>query len=116
MKSVLFSRRVLFVVSVLVALVALGVGAAVSPHISSASTRSSSSRHTLTLIERNIQVAVIDLGPPGPSIGDLRVGHAQLYNEDGTQLVGRIDFFLSLTDTAATPLPVVLKANYTLSF
>jgi hypothetical protein len=116
MKRALLSRPVLFLLTVIAALLLLAVGGVVGAQVGSASTRASSSQHTLTLIERNIQVAVIDLGTPGPSMGDLRVGHAQLYNEQGTQLVGRIDFFLSLTDTGATPEPVVLKANYTLSF
>lgn len=116
MKRALLSRPVLLLVTMVAAVLILAVGFVVGAQVGSASTRASSSPHTLTLIERNIQVAVIDLGTPGPSMGDLRVGHAQLYNAQGTQLVGRIDFFLSLTDTAATPQPVVLKANYTLSF
>ncbi len=119
MKSVLFPRRVLFLLSVLVvivlvALVTMGGQFAIGTRASSASPTSSQGRQTLMLIEKHIQAAVVDLPPAGPSLGDLRVGHGLLYNQQGTQQIGRVDFFYSLTDLTATPSePILLKGTLT---
>ncbi len=119
MKSVLFPRRVLFLLSVLVvivlvALVTMGGQFAIGTRASSASPTSSQGRQTLMLIEKHIQAAVVDLPPAGPSLGDLRVGHGLLYNQQGTQQIGRVDFFYSLTDLAATSSePILLKGTLT---
>lgn len=119
MKSVQFPRRVLvlgsvLVVIVLIVLVTLGEAFATGTRASSASPSSSQGRHSLMLIEKNIQAAVIDLPPAGPSLGDLRVGHGLLYNQQGTQQIGRVDFFYSLTDLAATARePILLKGTLT---
>ena len=66
------------------------------------------------LVEKHIQAAVIDLAPAGPSLGDLRVGHGLLYNQQGTQQISRVDFFYSLTDLTARPSePILLKGTLT---
>ena len=45
-------------------------------------------------------------------LGDERVGHSQLYTEQGTQ-VGRIDFLYIITDLNAKPGMIALKTMRT---
>ena len=55
---------------------------------------------TLTLVTKNRQIEVVDLGPQGPSQGDMRVVNALLYNDNGTKKVGRFDSSGVMTDPA----------------
>jgi hypothetical protein len=119
MKRVLLPRRVLFLVSVIVAIVLLGAGVAMRSQGVSASARSTSSEHTFTVItfKKDIHFTAIDLPPAGLSPGDERVGWSVLDNKQGTQRVGRIDFFESVTDTAVNQTSTIaLKIMYTSSF
>jgi hypothetical protein len=58
---------------------------------------------TLTVLTKNREREVLDLGPQGPSQGDIRVTNATLYNESGKKKVGRVDLFSVLTDPADEP-------------
>jgi hypothetical protein len=109
-------RCILLLGGVIVALVVL----ATYMQVSLASAHQSSSEHTLKLIAKTNQnshlISVIERQPGKLSLGDLRIGHAPLYNEQGTQLVGRIDVSFSVTDVAAKPGTIALTATriYTL--
>ncbi len=46
---------------------------------------------------------MVDLGPPGPTHGDLRVHNAPLYNEHATTRIGRFDGVCTVTDPADEP-------------
>ncbi len=49
------------------------------------------------------QIEVVDLGPQGPSHGDMRVVNAPLYDENAKERIGRFDLFCVLTDPADEP-------------
>ena len=119
MKRGSLARRVLFLMSVIVAIVVLGAGVAMSSQGISVSAHSTSSAHTFTVItfKKDIHFTAIDLPPNGLSQGDERVGWAVLDNKQGTQRVGRIDFFECVTDTAVNQTSTIaLKIMYTYSF
>jgi hypothetical protein len=59
--------------------------------------------HTITAIVPSREVEVVDLGPAGPSHGDLRVLNGPLYNEDETEVIGRLDGVCTVTDPADDP-------------
>ncbi len=85
---------------VLAALVGVVVGLGVqgvSATLLSAPTR------TFTVVSKNREVQVVDLAPPGPTQGDLRVSNAPLYNEHETKVIGRADGVCTVTDPAADP-------------
>jgi hypothetical protein len=83
-------------IALLVVAVASGVGAA-------AASPDTPATQTLTVIVKNYEARVVDLAPPGPSHGDLRVFNGPLYNEDETEVIGRLDGFCVLTDPADDP-------------
>ena len=53
---------------------------------------------TLTVLAKTREIKVVDLGPQGPTHGDMRVVNAPLYNESGKEKVGRLDVFCAITD------------------
>jgi hypothetical protein len=55
---------------------------------------------TFTVVSKDREVQVVDLGPTGPTQGDLRVFTAPLYNEQETKVIGRVDGFCTVTDPA----------------
>ena len=55
---------------------------------------------TFTILTKNHDVRVVDLGPSGPSHGDMRVGNSTAYNASGKKKVGRTDYICVLTDPA----------------
>jgi hypothetical protein len=55
---------------------------------------------TLTVVTKNRQIEVVDLGAQGPTQGDMRVTNALLYNDNGREKVGRFDQFGVMTDPA----------------
>jgi hypothetical protein len=55
---------------------------------------------TLTVVGKNPENKVIDLGAQGPSQGDIRVTNAPLYDESGKERIGRFDLFCAITDPA----------------
>ena len=57
-------------------------------------------RSTLTVVGKNPENKVLDLGAQGPSQGDIRVTNAPLYNATGKERIGRFDLFCAITDPA----------------
>jgi hypothetical protein len=57
-------------------------------------------RSTLTVVGKNPENKVLDLGAQGPSQGDIRVLNAPLYDESGQERIGRFDLFCAITDPA----------------
>jgi len=80
-------------------LVAIGLGT----QARSATPPSLSGLQTLTVVTKTREAMVVDLGPPGPSQGDLRVVNAPLYDRTGTNAIGRLDLFCVVTDPADKP-------------
>jgi hypothetical protein len=58
---------------------------------------------TLTVVIQEREARVVDLGPAGPSQGDLRVINAPLYNEHATKAIGRTDHVCTVTEPADDP-------------
>ncbi len=59
--------------------------------------------NTLTVVAKTVEARVVELGPQGPTHGDVRVVNAPLYNESGKEKVGRIDLVAVMTDPADEP-------------
>ena len=57
-------------------------------------------RSTLTVVSKTPEIEGVDLGPQGPSQGDIRVTNAPLYNATGAKRIGRLDLFCVITDPA----------------
>ncbi len=55
---------------------------------------------TLTVVTKTPEIKDDDLGPHGPTLGDIRVTNAPLYNATGTKRIGRFDLFCAVTDPA----------------
>jgi hypothetical protein len=72
---------------------------------------------TLTVVSKNREVKVVDLGPQGTSHGDMRVINAPLYDASGKERIGRFDYFVVLTDPAdeSGEKAHVGQATYTLT-
>ena len=60
-------------------------------------------RSTLIVLTKTREIKVVDLEPPGPSHGDMRVANAPLYNESGKERIGRVDRLSVVTDPADEP-------------
>jgi hypothetical protein len=95
--------RVLLVGMVVVGM-ALGVigilGAVGSASPNNDDHRHDKGRSTLTVVGKNPENKVLDLGAQGPSQGDIRVLNAPLYDESGKERIGRFDLFCAITDPA----------------
>ena len=94
--------RVLLVVMVL-ALGIIGVLGAVgsaSPNNSDDDHRNDKGHSTLTVVGKNPENKVLDLGAQGPSQGDIRVTNAPLYDESGKERIGHFDLLCAITDPA----------------
>ncbi len=95
----LLSRRVSVLLGALVLVVlALGIiGAlrAVSASPETAANAKARSSTTLTVVTKTRGIKVVDLGPQGPSHGDLRVVSAPLYNEAESRESGASTRFVS---------------------
>jgi hypothetical protein len=97
-EEVLLGRRLLIVLTIVVLLVlAIDVVGAIS---SSPDDKNKKAHTTLTVVTRTPELKDIDLGPQGPTLGDIRITNAPLYNATGTKRIGRFDLFCSLTDPA----------------
>ena len=100
----LLSRKVVLFMVVM----ALGITGVLGA-VSSASPKgndehnASDGRSTLTVLTKTRQEKVVDLGPQGPSHGDMRVVNAPLYNQSAKKRIGRLDLFCVVTDPANEP-------------
>lgn len=92
---------VLFTMVVLLAVV-VGVVGGVSASPDTAASKKKVA-HSLTVVSKDREARVVDLGPRGPSQGDMRVVNAALYNASATRKIGRFDQFCVLTDPADEP-------------
>jgi hypothetical protein len=95
--------RVLLVGMVVVGMALGGIG--ILGAVGSASPNNDDHRHdkgrsTLTVVGKNPENKVLDLGAQGPSQGDIRVLNAPLYDESGKERIGRFDLFCAITDPA----------------
>jgi len=100
------STRLRVLLVALVMVLALGI-IGVLGAVGSASPNSNDDDHgddkdhsTLTVVGKNPENKVLDLGAPGPTQGDIRVMYAPLYDESGKQRIGRFDLFCAITDPA----------------
>ncbi len=83
------SRRVVVLVTMLVLLaLVIGVVGVVS---ASPDKDNNKKAHTLTVLTKTREARVVNLGPRGPSEGDMRVVNAPLYNASGAKKIGRLD-------------------------
>ena len=107
---VLFKSRVAVLLGALVMVVmALGITGVLGA-VGSASPKDNDDAHhnndkgrTLTILSKNTEARVVDLGLPGPTHGDIRAVNAPLYNATGKEKVGRLDLFCVTTDPADRP-------------
>jgi len=78
----------------------LGAVGSASPKGNTDDHRHDKNRSTLTVVSKNPENKVIDLGAQGPSQGDLLVTNASLYDESGKERIGRLDLYCVITDPA----------------
>jgi hypothetical protein len=78
----------------------LGAVGSASPNNNNDDHRHDKDRSTLTVVSKNAENKVIDLGAQGPSQGDLLVTNASLYDESGKERIGRLDLYCVITDPA----------------
>ena len=102
---VLSTRRAVLLVALVgvLALGIMGVLRAVSASPDNADKHNGSEGRTLTVLTKTREIKVLDLGPKGPTQGDLRAINAPLYDESGKEKVGRLDLFCVVTDPADEP-------------
>jgi len=79
----------------LVIVFAAGAGLAVATPEQRAAAR------TITVVIKNRDYRVVDLPPTGETVGDLRVGHADLWNRRETRRVGSFHILCALTERGA---------------
>jgi hypothetical protein len=105
--------RVLLVVLVLGIIGVLGAVGSASPNNND---DHRDDKSTLTVVGKTPENKVIDLGPQGPSQGDIRVTNAPLYDESGKERIGRFDLFCAITDPADESSEKVHMAQCTKTF
>ena len=100
----LSNTRVWILLASVVALgiVLVGAVAFASPENDAANHENGKGR-TLTVVIKDREAAVVDVGERGLSHGDARVVNAPLYEEGGKHKVGRIDVYCVTTDPADEP-------------
>jgi hypothetical protein len=117
---VVLNRRVtvllVALVVVVVALGVIGVLGAVGSASPDNNVHNDKGRSTLTVVTKTREATVVDLGPQGPSHGDMRVVNASVYNESGTKKIGRLDFFCVSTDPADEPAEKAHMAECTYTY
>jgi hypothetical protein len=102
-EMVLSTRARVLLLAMVVVGMALGV-IGVLGAVGSASSNNDDHRddkgRSLTVVGKTPENKVVDLGPQGPSQGDIRVMNARLYDESGKKRIGRFDLFCAITDPA----------------
>ena len=78
--------------------------------------RHDKNRSTLTVVSKNHENKVVDLGARGPSQGDLLLTNASLYDERGKERIGRFDLLCAITDPADEPSEKAHIAQCTKTF
>ncbi len=112
------SRRVpVLLLGALVVVVVLGmIGVLGAVPGNAANDRTVAKERTLTVLTKTREREVVDLGPQGPTQGDIRVTNATLYNESGKEKIGRLDLFWVLTDPADEPNEKAHMAEVTATY
>jgi hypothetical protein len=101
---VLRRRGSVLVMALVVALMALGImGVLRTVSASPNGDNHNDEGRTLTILTKNREARVVDLGPQGLSQGDMRVVNAPLYNKSEKERIGRFDAFCITTDPADEP-------------
>jgi predicted secreted Zn-dependent protease len=101
---VVLGRRVsVLLVALVLVVMALGIMGVLRAGSASPDTAAKERSSTLTVLTKTREARVVDLGPQGPTHGDMRVVNAPLYNESGKQRIGRLDLFCVVTDPADEP-------------
>jgi hypothetical protein len=115
----MLSRRVVpLLVALVVAVTVLGIigvlrAVSAMPN-NGADKPNGSEARTLTVLAKIRQEKVVDVGPQGPSQGDMRVVNTSLYNATGTNRIGRHDQFCVLTDPGEKTQMTECIRTYTL--
>jgi hypothetical protein len=120
LREVVLSRRLTVLLMALVVVMALGI-IGILRSVSASSTNNNADNHndkersTLTVLTKSREARVVDLGPKGPTHGDIRVQNAPLYNESGKEKIGRLDVFVVMTDPDDEPgeKAHMVEATYT---
>ena len=100
--SVLLLGALVLVVMALVGIMGVLRAVSASPDTATNAKEARSST-TITVVTKTGGIKVVDLGPRGPSQGDMRVFSVTLYDEGGKEKVGRLDAFCVVTDPADEP-------------
>jgi hypothetical protein len=109
-------------VALVVAVMALGIMGVLRAVSASLNNNANNPNHsearTLTVLtkDKTRQIKVVDLGPQGPSQGDIRVNNALLYNDNGSKKVGRFDSSGVMTDPADEASEKVHMVERTLTY
>jgi hypothetical protein len=111
-------------VAVLVAMVVAALGIGLMGAVGSASPKDNDDDGynngdeggNLTVLAKTREIKVVDLGPQGPTHGDMRVVNAPLYNESGKERIGRLDLFCVTTDPADEPSKKAHMAQCTVTY
>jgi hypothetical protein len=112
---VVLRRRLSVLLMALMVVVALGIGLLGAVSASSADDDEHSDKgRTLTVLAKIREGKVVDVGPPGPSQGDMRVVNSSLYDATGKEKVGRHDQFCVLTDPGEKAQMTECMRTYTL--
>jgi len=114
---VVLGRRVsVLLVALVLVVMALGIMGVLRAVSASPDTAAKERSSTLTVLTKTREARVVDLGPQGPTHGDMRVVNAPLYNESGTKRIGRLDLFCVTTDPADEPNERAHMAECTKTF
>jgi hypothetical protein len=102
---VLLSRRVsvLLLGALVLVVMALGITGVLRAVSASPETADKEHGNTLTVLTKTREQKVVDLGPQGPTQGDMRVVNAPLYDENAKERIGRFDLYCVVTDPADEP-------------
>ncbi len=94
---------VLLLVALVLVVLALGIMGVLRAVSASPETGDKEHGNTLTVLTKTREQKVVDLGPRGPSQGDMRVVNAPLHDENAKKRIGRFDLFCVVTDPADEP-------------
>jgi hypothetical protein len=94
----------------------LGAVGSASPNNSDDDHRNDKERSTLTVVGKDPENKVLDLGAQGPTQGDIRVTNAPIYDKSGKERIGRFDLLCAITDPADEPSEKAHMAQCTKTF